>query len=707
MIVNELVTKFKFDVGAGFKNFNRQLQAEARHVDTTTKRMGRMFRALGKDIGSAMKHRLQVAGTKAVMRDLERIKGLASGMKNMFSGIGSLVAGAVGLGGITAAFTRMVNVGMEAETQLMKLTNIRGPQQARRDIQDLNQMAAQTPFVTSELVDSFQRLNAAGFKVDINAMRKLGDIAAGSGKSMEALTETMLSASRGQGAMVDNFNGMAASAKNGGLEMTALDSKTGRLEKTLIKSGDKAALLAFYLKAAERQDTAGSMERLSTTMAGLASTLSDNIDAAFRNFYNAGFGDALKSITRSAIDLAQNLAPVARNVGVIVGLKLKDWGKEIPEIFNKIKTAANLAGKALAVLALRAIGLRVIGLATFAYQAATAIASMGVAGWAASAGLTATAIAAAAIQIAIGAVVVAIAALAYDFYNFTQTGDSALLRFTENWGIVHTAIKTAYTLVVSFGMGLMDMGGVIRFWGAMAVEVWLSVGAGFSAMGSMIVSSWSATTGFLSAALNVTKQNGINTWNLIKMSAISAGNSIRSSVVNAIQSVINFLAQLPAKAASAFSGMVNAARNAAANMPVLGAAVRMLPGFATGGMVPQGYPNDSFVAGLTSGEVIVPPLAVRQIQQGNPAGFAKVAQLANAPMPSTPTYSMPAATVSASAGGMGGISINAPINQVFNMNTGNQSPVATARAVAATSTGGIRKELDLIARQTPQRIAAT
>jgi hypothetical protein len=265
-------------------------------------------------------------------------------------------------------------------------------------------------------------------------------------------------------------------------------------------------------------------------------------------------------------------------------------------------------------------------------------------------------------------------------------------------------IKNVYTMIESFGMGLMDLSSVTEFWGDIAKGVWAEVTMGFNAMVNWIKGLWNSAVSFLSGLVNTMKQNFINAWNLVRATVSSVGASIRSSIMGALNSIGSFLATLPSKAVAAFQGMVSAARNAAANMPVIGAAVRALPGFAKGGMIPAGFPNDSFVAGLTSGEVVVPPMAVKQIQQGNPAGFAKVAQLAGQPMP-TPTYSMAASSVSAGAGGVGSVNITAPISQVFNMNTGNQSPVATARAVASESTGGIRKELDLIARQAPQRIA--
>lgn len=708
MIVNELVTKFKFDVGNGFKNFDKQLQNEARMVDKTTKRMGRLFKALGKDIASGMKHRLKIEGTRAAQRDLERIGSVAGMLK---SKIVALAAAAIGIGAITAAGRRLITVGMETETLFTKLANIRGPVQARQDMAQLSNLAAETPFKLNTLVDGFQRLNAAGFKVDINAMRSLGDIAAGSGKSIDQLTETMLSAARGQGSMVDNFNGMAAKAKNGKLEMSAFDSATGKTITTMVEAGDKAALLGFYLKAAARKDTQGSMEKLSQTMEGLGSTLSDNVDAAFRSFYQAGFGDALKSITKAAIGAAKAFKPLARNIGVVVGLKLKRWARDLPGLFDKIQSAAKFAGYALAALTAKAIGLRAVALYNFATQAAIGIASMGASGWAAAAGLTAARIAALGLQFAIGGAIIAIGLLAYDFYNYTQTGNSALITHAENWAGLGDEVRAVYDTTVSFGMGLKDLDGTMQWWsdnGSMYLQTLKNeYSIGFDAMKTTI-SNWLQVA---QAKMDQFLLKGREIWPQFKEAAVIAMSAVKSAVLGPFNSLISILGRIPALAQQAFNGLLNAARNALANMPsfsgIMGG-LKTAIGFNTGGMVPGGFgTRDTVPAMLTPGEVVVPVQAVKQIQAGNPAGFAKVAQLAQTKMAgaSPQTYSMPASTVARGAGSSYATNINAPITQNYQISMGEGSPSAVAKAVTQRSAGSIRQELDFVARQAPRRVA--
>ena len=319
MIANELVTKFKFDVGNGFKSFDSKLKKAAKDTDKSVRNMKSSFKGIGNSIKSSLRTKMELRGVKKAKSQLSGVRSMANSVKTAVIGIG---AGYVGFQALNNVMQRTLKVGSDTEQLMAGLSTLRGPNQARADMKNLQTMAASTPFKVNELTNSFMRLNAAGFKVDMKSMRKLGDLAANTtGKSISDLTETMLSASRGQGAMIDNFNGMAGKAKNGGLEITSLDSKTGKLTKTMVKAGDKTALLGAYLKAASETDTQGAMERLSKTAKGLASTLSDNIDLALLSFYKSIEG-SLKGVFKAATKAAQGLQPLARDFGVFVKLNL-------------------------------------------------------------------------------------------------------------------------------------------------------------------------------------------------------------------------------------------------------------------------------------------------------------------------------------------------------------------------------------------------
>ena len=566
MLVNELVTKFTFDVGRGFKNYESKLKKQARATDRATKRMGRMFSSLGRSIGQNLKARMVIHGARRAKGELKGINSLAKSIKTNLLG---LAAGYAGFQGLSNVMSRTLKVGAETEQLFAGLSTLRGPQQARRDMKDLQVMAASTPFKVNELTESFMRLNAAGFNVDINAMKKLGDLAAGTvGQDMKKLTDTMLSASRGQGAMIDNFNGMAGKAEKGNLAVSAYDSKTKKMIKTTIKAGDKAALLGFYLKAAVRQDTIGSMERLSQTSKGLASTLSDNIDLALLNFYK-GFEGALKDSIVSMTGMAKSAQGLGRDFGVFIKLNLPSIIKNVTSAFRALKPILIGVGAAWLLLKTYMVSSAIMDASSGAIMLMrsmmglrSAIQAMSVAHIMLTASEAASTAGAWALNIAIGfipaliaAAVAAVGVLAYDFYQFATTGDSMLLRFTENWPILHGVIKTAHTLILSFGMAFENLGqkwattldamgeatsytfGLMSQNWTNTMNIMSEYGSEILANMSVFFAAWVQTT---MALFQTWVAQGLQKWNAFKMAAVDAGNGVKASIMGALNSIGNF-----------------------------------------------------------------------------------------------------------------------------------------------------------------------
>lgn len=711
MIANELVTKFKFDVGNGFKRFDNKLKEAVKKTNRATDKMKDSLKGVGKGFKGAFNARLKLAGVKRAKKGLSEVQQMARSLKTTVIGMG---AGYLGFQAVNDVMSRTLKVGSEVEQLMTGLTTLRGPQQARRDMKDLQVMSAKTPYKVNELTDSFMRLNAAGFKVDIKAMQKLGDLAAGTtGKSISDLTETMLSAARGQGSMVDNFNGMAARAKNGGLEISSLDSKTGKLTKTMIKAGDKAGLLDFYLKAATEQDTAGAMERLSKTAKGLASTLSDNIDLALLAFYNSMSG-SLKDLSKWLIDVAQKAQPMARDFGVFVKLNL-------PGFIDKTKTAFKMLGTALTVAGVAWVTYKGYMLSAMALDAALWIFNAARAFIAMDRALKLATVSQWLFNAAVGFIpalimgaVAAVAALAYDFYTFFQTGDSYLLRFTEGWPLLHNAILNVYNMIVSIGMGLMDLGGVFSFWQSIALGAWAAVAQGAS-------DSMAAIGIYISAFV----QTGIAYFNQfllgvqsafsgIMSAAAETGSSISSAIMGALNSIGTWLAGLPGKAIAAFNGLVSAARNAAANMPVIGTAMKMA-GFNRGGYVPGAGNTDTVPAILTPGEFVIPKGTVQKILAGRPEGMAALSQQMRAPQlasvgtnemmsSSVGTYSVPSSSMGAP---VYNVTINAPVTQTNHINGASGTPSDIGNRIGQRALNTFNRGLSDAARQVPQRIART
>ena len=504
MIINELVTKFTFKMGRGLAKYESSMR-QAQHTGTkATRSIERSWRGLAKRLSKRLQLKISA---KNAQRELSSTERMLHRITQAAIGFG---AGYVGFSAVSRGIKAVADVGIETENILTRLAAIRGPEQARRDFAQLNQFAAQTPFQFAEVATAFQRLNAAGFNVDLKSMRKLGDIAAGSGKSLKELADTMISAGRGQAAMIDNFNGLAGAAKSGKLELSAYDSATGKLEKTLVDAGNKAALLDFFLRAGERNDTAGQMEKLSKTLGGLSSTLKDNVAAAMRSVFLAGFGDLLKSLVISSTKLVQAMTPLARSMVVAFSLKIKNNADGISSALARMAGVLKLASAAAAVFAAHWVGFQALRVAGLIQGVVVAIRSMTIAELAAAAAGGLMNAAVLLIPTLIGAAIVAVGALAFDFYKFFTTGNSMLLDFTSRWPWLKSAIQNVYTFIVAFGIG---------------------VGKIFSGLG----------------------QKWANTINLIKSSVAGLGSLIISAFQNAVNGAVSAFASLPSRLAAVFA----------------------------------------------------------------------------------------------------------------------------------------------------------
>ena len=244
---------------------------------------------------------LEVAKMSGKMARMgKRIDRSTASMRRLAQGIAGVVVGYVGIRKAAAAARRAIGVGKDVlfaaasyETLRARLTQILGTQDAANaKFTELQQLAASTPFQLEDIADAFIRLKAAGFDIDLEKFRSLGDVAAASNKPLAELADAMISAGRGQAAMVDNFVGLAGKAEKGALTLT--NAFTGvRKEGVATKDG----ILEFFVAAGKAKEVEGAMDRLSKTATGKLSTMGDAFKAA-----KATVGDVFLPAFKTAID---------------------------------------------------------------------------------------------------------------------------------------------------------------------------------------------------------------------------------------------------------------------------------------------------------------------------------------------------------------------------------------------------------------------
>lgn len=168
------------------------------------------------------------------------------------------------------------------------LTNTLGSSsRAQRALKDIQKFAAVTPFGVAELTDAFVKLANQGFTPTIDELRKLGDLAASTGKTFDQLAEAILDAPQGQFIRLREFGIRADKAGNQVIftfkgVKTAVDFSAEAINKYLIGLG-------------HLQGVSGSMAAISLTLGGRISNLNDKFDE-FKNTLGQGAAPALAKL---------------------------------------------------------------------------------------------------------------------------------------------------------------------------------------------------------------------------------------------------------------------------------------------------------------------------------------------------------------------------------------------------------------------------
>ena len=386
-------------------------------------RLSTGFNNLRNTVGRGLNAAFKLSGVRAAESQV-------SGLQRQIAGIAAATLGAVGAGQ-TGKF--VFGAASEYETAITRLTTLVGTQKAPQIFKDLQKFAATTPNELPEVIEMFNRLEGAGFElldkkgnVKYDVLTQLGDLAAASGQKLGMLTETMLSAGRGMGSMVDNFTGLSAKAEDGVLAVEMFDRVTGKTVKKLIDPKNKAALREFFQAGGRRQGIAGGMEALSKTLEGQQAQIQDALKSTAVAFYQ-GFGPhvhkLLLNVINSMGDFEGKIKGVGRNVGVFVS-------KDLPGILRTIKDIAPLAAWGIGLMVANMTGGKIIA-------AANIIKGM-------SLSMIAIEGAAVVANLAVGGLFLVAGAVMLDFVNYLTTGESKLGEFAAKWPWVKQGLESAY-----------------------------------------------------------------------------------------------------------------------------------------------------------------------------------------------------------------------------------------------------------------------
>jgi hypothetical protein len=199
------------------------------------------------------------------------------GAKQMFATVAMGATAAIGvITGLIAGLMKIVNVRAQFQKFDAVLTNTLGSKSAAKQaMDDIKTFAAETPFAVDELTASYVKLANQGFQPTSEEMRKLGDLAAATGKGFDQLAEAIIDAQVGEMERLKEF-GIRAQ-KNGDQITFAFKGV-----QTQVKNNEQA-IRDYILSLGDLEGVSGGMEAISKTLGGQLSNLEDNITNLFNS----------------------------------------------------------------------------------------------------------------------------------------------------------------------------------------------------------------------------------------------------------------------------------------------------------------------------------------------------------------------------------------------------------------------------------------
>lgn len=267
------------------------------------------------------------------------MKKVDNGLSSLIKQVGLLAAAWKAVGLVIDSVKDAANLeSMNAEFEVM----LGNADAARYLVQQIQGMAAATPFETAGLVANVRMMMAFGQTADqaMGALKFLGDVAGSSQEKLDRLTlaySQVMATGRLQGQDLLQF-------VNAGFNpLQVLSEKTGKSMAQLRKDMEKGAISAEMVRDAFETVTGpggrffGNMEKQSQTLNGLWSTMVDNIKILMAEL-GGRLVPFVKDVVKGIIELSDSIAGAYRNLGDFFGLMMSD-GPTAEDTANGIATA--------------------------------------------------------------------------------------------------------------------------------------------------------------------------------------------------------------------------------------------------------------------------------------------------------------------------------------------------------------------------------
>lgn len=294
-------------------------------VDRFIGGMGRVNRAVDDAGGSAA-------------RNTGRIRGFFDAFKN--NALGG-IAETIGVG----LFDRVLGMGAGILTAASNTEQLRnqleiatGSAERLEEVWSFIQdYAAKTPFESSQLVDISARLETMGVDA-LQWMETMGNVSAGTGKSIEQVTEAFIDAQFGE---YERMKELGIKMTRQGDQLAISYYKNGQKITETVDANNQE-IINSTVEAIWNDKYAGAMAKQAGSFQGLLSTVTDNVKMYTAQMTKGLFSSAkggLKFATMFFESFGLNQSQIGTQAAIFRGIRsaaLRSFGPEMAEKFNNV-----------------------------------------------------------------------------------------------------------------------------------------------------------------------------------------------------------------------------------------------------------------------------------------------------------------------------------------------------------------------------------
>lgn len=248
-------------------------------------------------------------------RAFRSVKTSLGGLKNAVFSVQGAIAGIIG--GATIGTIVQANRSFQSlEASLITFTG--SAEAASKQFAVLQDFASKTPFSLEEVVGGFNKLVARGISPTIDSFAAFGDIASGTGKSLDQFIEAVADAATGEFERLKEF-GITSKSEGNKVAITF-----GGITKTI---GKNSTEILGYLENLAKVNFSGSTVRQANTLNGAFSNFGDSVSKLSVAIGEAGLNDFLVSTTREMSRLIDVTTQATKaNLGLVdvIGITLRE-----------------------------------------------------------------------------------------------------------------------------------------------------------------------------------------------------------------------------------------------------------------------------------------------------------------------------------------------------------------------------------------------